>query len=170
MTSLAVHFSSKKKEHYTPAHIVEMAREVMQAIDLDPASCAQANETVNAAHWYGLDHPDDAHRDGLAAVWFGRVWMNPPYGDEIAGWTDRLVHQYAMERVIEAIALVPARTDTGWFKRAAAGRMVCFVTGRLKFGNAENSAPFPSALIYFGEDADAFRVVFGAIGLIATFR
>lgn len=166
---MAVHFSSATPEHYSPAHIVEMAREVMHAIDLDPASCAQANETVGAAHWYGLDHPNEAYRDGLACVWFGRVWMNPPYGDEIAGWTDRLVHQYAMENVIEGIALVPARTDTAWFTRAAAGRVVCFVTGRLKFGNAENSAPFPSALIYFGEDAETFRAVFGAIGLIATF-
>ena len=36
-------------ERYTPTRIVEAARVVLGSIDIDPASCAQANETVRAA-------------------------------------------------------------------------------------------------------------------------
>jgi hypothetical protein len=65
---------SLSNEHYTPSNIVEAARTLMLDIDLDPASCAKANETVMAVHWIGLPH------DGLAAPWAGRVFLNPPGG------------------------------------------------------------------------------------------
>ncbi len=46
------------------------------------------------------------------------------------------------------VCLVPARTDTQWFRIAFKGE-VEFVCGRLKFGEAKNSAPFPSAVVVF---------------------
>lgn len=70
---LAQHMA-KSNEHYTPAAYIEAARAVMGAIDLDPASCAVANETVKAARIYTKDD------DGLGQVWPGRVWLNPPGG------------------------------------------------------------------------------------------
>lgn len=64
------------QEHYTPELVVEAARAVLGAFDLDPASCAVANERVRAVRFIGL--PDD----GLAAgvQWSGRVFLNPPGG------------------------------------------------------------------------------------------
>lgn len=59
-------------EHYTPKAIVEAARYALGGIDLDPASCALAQETVQAACWY---HPP---ADGLELPWEGRVFCNPP--------------------------------------------------------------------------------------------
>jgi hypothetical protein len=64
----------RPNEFYTPSHIIEIARACMGGIDLDPASCAVANETVKAATFY------DIKQDGLKKPWFGRVWLNPPYG------------------------------------------------------------------------------------------
>ena len=158
--------SSATPEHYTPAHIIELAREAMGCIDTDPASCVAANEIVQATEWYGLNHPNDTMRDGLAREWHGRVWMNPPYGDVIGDWMHRLKHQYEARFAVEAIALIPARTDTAWFQDTVVGTTVCLVRGRLKFGSAENSAPFPSALVYFGENVERFAAVFGQIGMI----
>ena len=39
-------------EYYTPAYIVEAAREAMGSIGLDPASCEKANQIVQAAVYY----------------------------------------------------------------------------------------------------------------------
>src|SRR5579859_6970510 len=67
--------SSKSNEWYTPAPYVNAARQVMGGIELDPASCAQANRTVQAARYYSQAD------NGLAQDWTCRsLWCNPPYG------------------------------------------------------------------------------------------
>ena len=46
--------------------------------------------------------------------------------------------------------LIPARTDTKyWHKYCMEAHEIYFVKGRLKFGDADNSAPFPSAVVVF---------------------
>src|SRR5262249_22189636 len=93
--------------------------------------------------------------------------MNPPYGDEIAIWVDRLIQAYEGEEIVEAIALLPARTDTKWFQSLTEieDYVLCFVTGRLRFSGAENSAPFPSVVVYMGPDVELFKKYFeGVIG------
>ncbi len=77
-----VQHSSKSNEHYTPPQIVEAARAFMGAIDLDPCSCALAQEVVQAREYYT--------QDALFCVWRlhlsdadvppARVFLNPPGG------------------------------------------------------------------------------------------
>jgi hypothetical protein len=155
----AVHYSSTSAEHYTPAHIVALVRDVLGVIDLDPASCAAANEVVKAHRFF------DREQDGLAHGWYGRVYLNPPYGDEIGQWTAHLDEEYATGNVDQAIALLPARTDTQWFQPLFAYPR-CWVRGRLRFGDGKESAPFPSVLVYFGPHVERFREVFGEIGYV----
>ena len=45
------------------------------------------------------------------------------------------------------VCLVPARTDTAWWHEHVIKHEVRFIKGRLKFGGAKNSAPFPSAVV-----------------------
>lgn len=46
--------------------------------------------------------------------------------------------------------LIPARTDTRWFHDYIYGKAeIRFIKGRLKFGNAKQSAPFPSMIVIF---------------------
>jgi hypothetical protein len=59
-----------------------------------------------------------------------------------------------LERGLEAelaVFLIPARTDTRWFHEIvlAAAKEIRFIKGRLKFGDAKNSAPFPSMVVIF---------------------
>lgn len=68
--------SSESKEWYTPAAPVEIARAVMGGIDCDPASCEEANRTIRAGTYYTRE------TNGLTSPWFGRVWLNCPYGYE----------------------------------------------------------------------------------------
>jgi site-specific DNA-methyltransferase (adenine-specific) len=47
--------------------------------------------------------------------------------------------------------LIPARTDTVYFHRYIYRKAaeIRFVKGRLKFGNAQHGAPFPSMVVVF---------------------
>ena len=85
--------------------------------------------------------------DGLAQEWTGVCWMNPPYGRDIKHWM-RKAYQSSLAGVT-VVCLVPARTDTAWWHDYAVKGQIEFIRGRLKFGGAVNSAPFPSAVVVF---------------------
>jgi phage N-6-adenine-methyltransferase len=91
--------------------------------------------------------------DGLAQSWTGVCWMNPPYGREISAWMQKAYT--SAQQGATVVCLVPARTDTAWWHDyAAKAAEIRFVRGRLKFGDSQNSAPFPSAVVVFdGESA-----------------
>lgn len=72
MSSLAAKTSNASAEWYTPPWLAKVARECMGSIDLDPASCHQANVLVKANQIY--DYVDD----GLTQEWSGNVFLNPP--------------------------------------------------------------------------------------------
>lgn len=76
------------------------------------------------------------------------MFCNPPYSD-IRPWLSK-----AREAAL-AVFLVPARTDTRWWHDLAMkADEIRFLRGRLKFGDAKNSAPFPSVLLIFRDAAD----------------
>jgi hypothetical protein len=156
---MAVHFSSETPEHYTPRMVIDAVIECMGGIDLDPCSNSHESPNVPAGEHFTADD------DGLRQVWRGRVYMNPPYGREIVDWVDKLVKAHESGSVTEAIALVPARTDTKWWAMLR-DYPVCLVSGRLKFGEAENGAPFPSAIFYLpnGTAIDRFYDAFSSLG------
>ncbi|WP_243137294.1 phage N-6-adenine-methyltransferase [Desulfofundulus thermobenzoicus] len=88
-------------------------------------------------------------QDGLRQSWAGEIcWMNPPYGREIGKWVRKAFEEARRGAVV--VCLLPSRTDTRWWHnyvmRAAEIR---FVIGRLRFGGAPGSAPFPSAVVVF---------------------
>ena len=86
--------------------------------------------------------------DGLAQQWTGTCWMNPPYGRTIGQWMAKA--REAAEKGATVVCLVPARTDTRWWQdNVSKAQDVRFLRGRLKFGGATNSAPFPSAVVVF---------------------
>jgi hypothetical protein len=89
--------------------------------------------------------------------------MNPPYGREIDRWVEKRCHEHEHGEVIEAVALLPARPDTQWFKRLR-NYACCFVEGRLTFIGNDDPAPFPSVLFYFGEDLGKFVHYFEELG------
>jgi hypothetical protein len=89
--------------------------------------------------------------------------MNPPYGRDIGRWVDKLHRSWKEGAVPTAIALLPARTDTNWF-RTLRDVPVCFVEGRLRFSGQENGAPVPSAVFYLGADQTRFAANFSDLG------
>ena len=77
--------------------------------------------------------------NGLIRNWSGGVcWLNPPYGSQTSKWLNRLMQHG------KGIALVFARTDTGWFQGyASRADAICFINKRVQFvraGQAEQHA------------------------------
>jgi site-specific DNA-methyltransferase (adenine-specific) len=108
---------------------------------LDP--CATA-ENAKCARYFTRE------MDGLAQSWDGEVvFMNPPYGRGMGVWIKK-----ASEAMATVACLLPARTDVRWFHDYVYGKAeIRFLRGRLKFGGAKNSAPFPSMIVVFKREA-----------------
>jgi hypothetical protein len=65
------------------------------------------------------------------------------------------------------VLFVPARTDTRWFHDWVQGKAdVKFVRGRLRFGEAETSAPFPSMLAVYSPNRAAMACGYCGEGFI----
>lgn len=131
MTLSTVHFSSASDEWSTPVDVYA-ALDAEFHFDFDPC-------------------PLGGDIDGIAPLfvkWEGRrVFCNPPYSN-IRPFLER-----ALEADI-AVFLVPARTDTRWMHEIVLpyAKEIRFIKGRLKFGDAKNSAPFPSMIVIFSRD------------------
>jgi len=85
----------------TPLPILVAARRTMGGIDLDPASCAQANTIVAAKRIY------TAEQDGLTQPWRGRVFLNPP-GTLVREFWMRLVEHWMQQEEGEPRAVSQA--------------------------------------------------------------
>ena len=137
-----VMFSSATPEWETP-------REFFDALDaefhftLDPCS---TDENAKCAKHY------TKAENGLAQDWTGeRVFCNPPYGREMPKWIAKCA-EHGMGGGI-AVMLIPARTDTRAFHEYIYHKAeIRFIKGRLRFGGAKNSAPFPSMVVIFGHN------------------
>jgi hypothetical protein len=175
-TPHAVHYSSATPEWYTPTGVIDRVLAVLGHIDLDPCSNAHGDAANVSARFHYTKADDGLTSSWAMPHWVDddgcesaavKVYMNPPYGTEIGPWIERLCNAYETGEITEAIALVPARVDTAWFQPLFAYAL-CFVRGRLKFVGAEDSAPFPSVVVYLGPDAWLFRDVFGSIGRVGV--
>ncbi len=109
--------------------------------DLDAAASSTNHKCDN---WYGLDHPEESKRDGLAQAWTGITWVNPPYGRVLNQWVG-----HAAEQLSPVVMLLPARTDTRWFHSYCINQRITFIKGRVKFGGSSFGAPFPSMIVEF---------------------
>lgn len=119
---------SGNKMWFTPWPIIEAARELMGSIDLDPASCLDANYRRNVPFdaWNYHEQGEGCYRvapvffdeatDGLTESWFGNVFMNYPFGQrENKLWPAKLLAEYHANRVRQACMICFASTSEQWF-------------------------------------------------------
>ena len=90
--------------------------------------------------------------NGLLQNWNNEVvFCNPPYGRDLKDWVKKCYIESKKGTVI--VMLIPARTDTIAFHSFVYHKAeIRFIKGRLKFGNSENSAPFPSMVVIYKAD------------------
>lgn len=130
-------FTSTKDDWATPDWFFEKL-DAMFGFTLD--ACASA-ENAKCQKYFSKT------QDGLAQRWRGKVFCNPPYS-QVADWMQKAFEESQRGAVV--VCLVPARTCTQWWHNWVEGKAdVVFVEGRLRFGNAKNPAPFPSAVVVY---------------------
>ena len=134
-----IHFSSKSNDWATPQWLFDKLNNYYH---FTTDVCALP-DNAKCPHFYTPE------QDGLSQIWTGVCWMNPPYGREIGKWMRKAWE--ASKAGATVVCLVPARTDTAWFQDYAMKGSIEFLRGRLKFGGAKNSAPFPSCIVVFGD-------------------
>lgn len=138
-----LHFRSSVDPWETPAKIFEPLNEIF-SFDLDAAACAT---NAKCPQWLGPESP--ISEDAFSIDWEGSVFLNPPYGRQIRKWIEKA--KASAKGDTSVVCLLPARTDTKWFQLCWEASYIVFVSGRIYFGGAETPAPFPSAVVVFGE-------------------
>jgi len=149
-------------EWWTPKKYVHAVHKVMGDIDLDPASCEEANKIVMAKRFYG---PGD---NGLLKKWEGRIFLNPPYGDFTRDFVEKFFNDFDSS-FNEGIILVNSRaTDADWFQPMFEG-IICFTDHRIDFDSPDEkktSSTHGSCFVYFGSNREKFAEVFNEFGNI----
>lgn len=130
-----------KVEWLTPPDLVQKLGE----FDLDPCS------PINPPFLHAKNN-FTTNENGLTQKWFGRVYLNPPYGRGMELWLEKLKYHG------NGIALIFARTETKcffehvWYDADA----VLFVKGRIRFyhvtGIQAGTPGAPSIFIAYGKE------------------
>lgn len=149
----------KNDEWLTPPSILAKLGE----FDLDP--CAPIIRP-----WDTAKNHFTVRDNGMEKEWFGRVWLNPPFGSDAARWLKKLA------RHGNGIALIPARTETKMFFEAVWNRAaaVCFLKGRPTFCDVtgkpgKSNSGCPICLVAYGK-YNSFILRESGLGFVVTAR
>lgn len=153
-------------EWYTPGAIIEAARSLMGAIDLDPASCELANEVVRATEFFSEED------NGLEKEWKGRIFVNPPFAHPtVKFFAEKLLDSFGTGDVKQAVWLSNACVDVGWWQDLASIGVTCFHRGRIKFYGPDGAVQPPTlgqSIIYLGDNSTKFAKEFTAFGVVLS--
>ena len=137
-------YRGRTDEWLTPPHIMkELTKEPFGMFDLDPCSPIKRPWDTAKTHYTIED-------DGLFHKWFGRCYVNAPYGPQTDEWMGRL------SKHGNGIALIFARTETKMFFNYVWNKAdaVFFLRGRLAFcfpdGKPASPSGAPSVLVAYG--------------------
>lgn len=140
----------------------------LDPFDLDP--CAAKDRPWSCAHVSYTVDDNSLHRE-----WFGRVWLNPPYGKDGYPFLKRMA-----EEKHEGLALIFARTETKVMQELVLpnSRYIFLLKGRLRFLRRASSggweekgtANAPSLLVAFCRDEGYLLSELERKGLGVLFR
>lgn len=138
-------------EQYTPEKLVEIVREFLGEIHLDPFSSDVANQIVKALKYHTKE------TNGLIQEWIAKnVYGNPPYSREHnKPCAEKIVEQFLIGNYEEGVFLVPMNYDATWCEHMVEyASAVCNLRGRVKFrlvsGELNGTPDFRVCFIYFG--------------------
>ena len=159
--------SSKSVEWYTPPEIIQLVKDLLGTIHIDPASSDRAQQWINAQTYY------TSRDNGLTKPWRGNVWLNPPYGSPnrkqgnhgVTAWCEKAIAEYERGNILQGVIFV---SGTSHGVRSLRQRFIrCEPTKRIQFITPDKekvAPPPPPTFYYLGENSDRFKAVFSTIG------
>lgn len=150
----------------TPPEWIERCRSVMGGIELDPASCKEANEMVVKADRFFSEQDD-----GLSKSWkAGSLFLNPPYGKTLPRFASKFLNEWEAGVIDQAIVLVNNTTETAAFELFSRCSTVRAETrGRIQFVSVdgrcnENRNTRGQVFFYCGRRWKRFARIFKEAG------
>lgn len=157
------------QDYFTPTELIDAARTAMGDIDLDAASHYLANKAHRVPDYFHVN------RSAFENPWHGRVWLNPPYGDNAPWW--REIERYIGTGEVEQLCMLsPMWTFGTRIARPVMELSSAFLvlTPTPKFwgnSNPERTGKnLPHAVMYIGDHPDRFLKAFQEFGMPLTFR
>src|SRR5262249_44020432 len=95
-------YSSSRDDYHTPWPLFQRLEAKYGPFDLDAAALP---ENAKVARFFT---PAD---DGLSQPFYGRVFLNPPYGNQIGRWVAKARHEAHILRRAMVVCLLPGRSD-----------------------------------------------------------
>lgn len=161
--------TSDNVEWFTPPSIIRAAHRCMGRIDLDPASCREANKIVMARWYYTKE------TDGLTKPWghkdiTQKIWLNHPFGRGLNElWINKLISEYENRHIEEALCITYACTSEKWFQPLFNYPM-CFLFPRTNYlgmdGKPAKGVTKGSVVTYLGDNTPNFVSAFMELGRI----
>ncbi len=156
------------QDYYTPPELIEAARGAMGDVDLDAASHWIANKTHRIPDYF------DVNRSAFDNPWHGRVWLNPPYGDN-APWFKEILRYTNSGQVEQVCMLSPVHAFITTIARPIMRMSSAFVmlspTPQF-WGNAKGrtGTNLPHGVLYIGDRSKEFFRAFQPFGHPMEFR
>ena len=150
MTLIKSMVSSKTNEWATPQWFFDKLDEEFN-FTLDP--CSNGN--------HKCDKYFTIKEDGLRQDWSkDTVFMNPPYGGQAGAWVAKALEESKRGAVV--VCLIVAAPDRSYWHDYILpfAAQIRFIRGRLIFGDAKETAPFPSAIVVFSQKEYARKIVY----------
>lgn len=166
-----MHKDTGDVERYTADYIINAVRDFNGGfIDLDPASCLEANKSIGAETIFTKE--DDA----LTKDWFGHIWMNHPFSRQNNPiWTDYAYQQWRNNpEVLSLINISFSSTSSDWWQlHADRSKAICYPKKRScykKKPTDKSGAMKDSSIFYFGNQPERFKKVFQEIHNIGVVK
>lgn len=152
-------------ENYTPLSFLAPCKAFLGEIDLDPFSCAIANQTIGAKHIFTRE--DNALSQDWTA--YQRKWVNPPYSAKLIGKAIAKTLEYA--HIGETLLLVNTSSSARWYQ-ACMSRCSAYLhpSRRINFDSPYRTGKgnrYDQALFYFGDRLLEFASGLSHLGVVA---
>ena len=153
-------------EWYTPLEIIDRVRLAFNGtIDIDPASCQEANNHIKANHFF------DISDNGLEQAWNGTVFVNPPFS-QLQDFTDKFISERQNGNMTAGCFLADSHTQPNWFIDLWSFCDVHFIyterSGRFEYWNENKNLNGKARgyVFYTGNNISVFINAFKDIGKI----